>query len=86
MICSNCGKEIEGGKFCPFCGTAVEAPEAEKKLHLKSSLKSLPLKQLQRRLLLLKHPLLKHPLRKQPQKRLPQKRLLLKNLQLRMHP
>ncbi|MBQ5519195.1 MAG: hypothetical protein IIT90_03755 [Clostridiales bacterium] len=29
MICSNCGKEIEGGKFCPFCGTAVEAPEAE---------------------------------------------------------
>ena len=29
MICSNCGKEIEGGKFCPFCGTAVEAPEAQ---------------------------------------------------------
>ena len=29
MICSNCGKEIEGGKFCPFCGTAVEAPAAE---------------------------------------------------------
>ena len=28
MICSNCGKEIEGGKFCPFCGTAVTAPEA----------------------------------------------------------
>ena len=28
MICSNCGKEIEGGKFCPFCGTAVEAPES----------------------------------------------------------
>lgn len=28
MICSNCGKEIEGGKFCPFCGTAVAAPEA----------------------------------------------------------
>ena len=29
MICSNCGKEIEGGKFCPFCGTAVETPEAQ---------------------------------------------------------
>ena len=28
MICSNCGKEIEGGKFCPFCGTAVESPAA----------------------------------------------------------
>ena len=26
MICSYCGKETDGGKFCPFCGSPVETP------------------------------------------------------------
>ena len=35
MICSTCGKEVEDGKFCPFCGsplgaaTPAEEPSAE---------------------------------------------------------
>ena len=28
MFCSSCGKEIENSKFCPFCGSPVEAEEA----------------------------------------------------------
>ena len=31
MVCSSCGKQIEGGKFCPFCGSPVtqDAPAPE---------------------------------------------------------
>lgn len=29
MFCPNCGNEIPTGKFCPVCGTPVEAPVEE---------------------------------------------------------
>lgn len=29
MFCSTCGKEVEDSKFCPFCGSPIEAAPAE---------------------------------------------------------